>query len=143
MPISTVFPVENLAQVASTVTDFAAGASLTLLPTVPESGLGPEVRLTPDVMDLPALLALARKLGGGIIHLRAAPFNPETDEHEVDDPPAHLVQHAGEIGQVSVAFMANSLSHLRRQREPCPVLRWKPPPPPEYCSVCARRGRLG
>ncbi|MFI6300137.1 hypothetical protein ACIBEJ_51700 [Nonomuraea sp. NPDC050790] len=68
-------------------------------------------------MDLPAFLALAGRRGGGLIYMSAAPFDP-TQPHDVDDPPAHLVQHAGKVGSVDVASMAGGLLHLWQQATP-------------------------
>ncbi|MCW2879083.1 MAG: hypothetical protein JWQ95_3183 [Sphaerisporangium sp.] len=108
--------VDNLTQLAASVTKFAATASMTLVPAVPEHALGPEVCLGPETVDLPGFLALAHKLGGGVLYLRAAPFDPADDEHEVDEPPAHLAKCKGQIGQISVAFAANGLVHYWEHR---------------------------
>jgi hypothetical protein len=91
----TVLLVDNLTQFAASVAEFAATASMMLVPAIPEHALGPEVCLGPDMVDLPGFLALAHKLGGGVLYLRAAPFDPADDEHEVDGPPAHLAKRRG------------------------------------------------
>jgi hypothetical protein len=105
-------PDTDLAQLAAAATDFAAGNALTIVPAVPEHDFGPEVCLGPDVLDLPGFLALAAQLGGGVLYLRAAPFDPATGDDPPEDPPAHLTRHKGEIGQVSIAFAANGLVHF-------------------------------
>jgi hypothetical protein len=76
---------------------------------------GPDVCLGPDALELPGFLALAEKLGGGMLYLRAVPFNPGSDDDQPADPPTHLVRHKGETGQVSVAFAANGLVHFWEQ----------------------------
>ena len=107
--------VTNLAKLATSVTEFALAHAITLIPVVPERDFGPEVRITADTMDLPAFLALAAKLGGGVLYLKPTVFNPDDDADEVEDPPAHLVAHKGEICQVSVAFALNGLVHFWEQ----------------------------
>lgn len=64
-------------------------------------------------MDLPGFLELAGRLGGGVLYLRAAPFDPDAaDGDQPEDPPAHLLRHKGQTGQVSVAFAANGVVHF-------------------------------
>ncbi len=108
----------NLAKLAASVTEFAAHNSMTLVPAVPERDLGPEVNISPDALNLPGFLALAATLGGGVLYLKAVVFDPDDDEDEVEDPPAHLIKHRGEIGRVSVAFAANGLIHFWEQSAP-------------------------
>ncbi|MBB4701491.1 hypothetical protein BJ982_003035 [Sphaerisporangium siamense] len=107
---------DSLAKLARSVAEFADTASLTLVPAVPGHALGAEVCLAPDVLDLPGFLALARKLGGGVLYLKAAPFDPGDDEYEVDDPPEHLLKRKGQIGQLSVAFATNGIVHFWKHR---------------------------
>ena len=64
-------------------------------------------------MDLPGFLELAGRLGGGVLYLRAVPFDPDAaDGDQPEDPPAHLIRHKGQTGQVSVAFAANGVVHF-------------------------------
>lgn len=102
------------ATLATAVTDFAAGRTLTVIPAVPERDLGPEVRLSPATVDLPGFLELAASLGGGVLYLDAAPFDPEDDE--IEDPPGDLVDRRGQIGEITVAFSANGLTHFWQHR---------------------------
>ncbi len=104
--------VDDLAQLAAAVTDFAAGNNLTIVPAVPEHELGPEVCLGPDTLDLPGFLALAGTLGGRVLYLQAVPFDPGSAEDQPDNLPAHLTRHKGQTSQVSVAFSANGLVHF-------------------------------
>jgi hypothetical protein len=103
--------VDDLAPLAAVVTDFATGNGVTIVPAVPEHNFGPEVCLGPEELDLPGFLALAGKLGGGVLYLRAVPFDPGSGG-QPESPPAHLVAHKGRIGEVSVAFAANGLVHF-------------------------------
>lgn len=105
----------NLAKVAASVIEFADRNNLTLVPAAPERDLGPEVNLTPEALNLPKFLDLAAKLGGGVVYLKSIPFDPDD---EMEDPPANLLQHKGEIGQVLVAFSANGLIHFWEQSAP-------------------------
>jgi hypothetical protein len=66
------------------------------VPAVPEHDCGPEVSLGQDELSLPGFLELAGKLGGG---------------DQQDEPPAHLIAHKGQTGQVSVR-MALAISSL-------------------------------
>ena len=78
----------------------------------PEHELGPEVCPWAHAVGLPGFLALAGKLGGGVLYLRAVPFDPGSGDDPREDPPAHLAQHQGKVGQVSIAFAANGLVHF-------------------------------
>ncbi len=111
--VVTVPVMENLAELAASVTGFAAREHLTIVPAVPQHDCGPEVCLGPDELNLPGFLELAGKLGGGVLYLEAVPFDPAAaDGDQLDDPPAHLGAHKGQTGQVSVAFAANGLVHF-------------------------------
>jgi len=68
---------EDLAELAALATRIAAREHLTVVPAVPQHDYGPEVCLGPDEIDLPGFLELADKLGGGVLYLRAAPFDPD------------------------------------------------------------------
>jgi hypothetical protein len=115
MPTTTVLPVNDPAKLAKSVADYAAQNSLVLVPAIPEAGIGPEVYLNPDTLELPAFLSLARKIGGCVLYLRSELFDPYADEDHTHELPAHLVRHVGQVGQVSVAFMANGLVHFWQQ----------------------------
>jgi hypothetical protein len=104
---------EDLAELAASVTGFAAREQLTIVPAVPQHDYGPEICLGPAALDLPGFLELARQLGGGVLYLHAAPFDPDaSDGDQPEDPPAHLLRHKGQTGQISVAFAANGLVHF-------------------------------
>lgn len=105
---------ENLTDLAHAVAHFATAACLPLIPAVPVNDLGPEVQLTPDLMELPVFLDLAKQLGGGALYLHAPPFAPDdTTDSEV---PARLLAHTGDIGDVAVAFVTNGVLHIWRDR---------------------------
>ncbi len=104
---------DDLAELAAVVTGFAAREHLTIVPAVPQHDYGPEVCLGPAALDLPGFLQLAGQLGGGVLYLHAAPFDPAAgDGDQPEDPPAHLLGHKGQTGQFSVAFAANGLVHF-------------------------------
>ncbi|WP_066948972.1 hypothetical protein [Microtetraspora fusca] len=103
---------DKLAELAASVTGYAAKTALMLVPAVPDGALGPEVCLGPDSMGLPGFLAMAHEHGGGLLYLHAAPFDPVDDEHEIAEPPRHLVQRKGQIRRIDVAFAANGIVHL-------------------------------
>jgi hypothetical protein len=104
---------EDLAELADLVTGFAAREHLTIVPAVPQHDCGPEVCLGPAALDLPGFLDLARQLGGRVIYLHATPFDPATvDGDQPEEPPARLLRHKGQTGQISVAFAANGLVHF-------------------------------
>ena len=104
---------EDLAELAGLVTGFAAREHLTIVPAVPQHDYGPEVCLGPAELDLPGFLELAGQLGGGVLYLHAAPFDPDAaDGDQPEDPPAHLLRHKGQTGQISVAFAANGVVHF-------------------------------
>jgi hypothetical protein len=106
---------DDLAKLAALAADYASREHLTIIPAVPESGYGPEVILGPADMELPGFLALARQLGGGVLYLRAVPFDPDSGEDPPADAPAHLVRHKGQTGQVTAAFAANGIVHFWEQ----------------------------
>lgn len=79
---------EDLAELAALATRIAAQEHLTVVPAVPQHDYGPEVCLGPDEIDLPGFLELADKPGGGVLYLRAAPFDPDAVYHSPpEDPP--------------------------------------------------------
>jgi hypothetical protein len=115
VPEITVPGMDDLADLAASVTGFAAREHLTIVPAVPQHDCGPEVCLGPDELDLPGFLALAGRLGGGVLYLQAAPFDPDSgdqDDEQAGGMPEHLIRHKGQTGQVSVAFSANGLVHF-------------------------------
>ncbi len=105
----TVPGMDDLAQLADSVTVFAAAENLTIAPAVPEPGYGPWVCLSPDELSLLGFLELAGRLGGGVLYLRAAPFDPAAADLPPDGLPVRLAGHKGQTGQVSVAFAANGV----------------------------------
>lgn len=107
---------EDLEQLGASVIEFAAREQLTVVPAVPQHDYGPEVCLGVDVLGLTGFLTLARQLGGGVLYLEAAPFEPDSTRESHEDPPAHLLKYKGRIGQVSVAFAANSVVHFWEHR---------------------------
>lgn len=124
VPLVTVPGMEDLAKLAASVTDFAAREHLAIMPAVPEHEYGPEVCLGPDELDLPGYLELAGRLGGGVLYVRAEPFDPASDDDQPEDPPGHLTGHKGQTGQVSVAFAANGVVHFWEQHAPW-YLEWR------------------
>jgi hypothetical protein len=111
--VVTVQVMKDLAELTASVAGFAAREHLTIVPAVPQHDCGPEVCLGPDELDLPRFLALAGKLGGGVLYLEALPFDPAAVESDqLEELPAHLIAHKGQTGQVSVAFAANGLVHF-------------------------------
>ncbi|MBL7489167.1 hypothetical protein I6A60_33480 [Frankia sp. AgB1.9] len=113
---------DNLAKLAAAVTEFAAHSTVALVPAVPERDLGPEVNISPGVLDLPGFLSLAASLGGGVLYFEAVAFDPAGGE--VADPPAELIKRKGETGRVSVAFAVNGLIHFWEQSAPW-YLEWQ------------------
>jgi hypothetical protein len=103
---------EDLAELAASVTGFAAREHLTIVPAVPTNDCGPEVFLGPGELDLPGFLELAGRLGGGVLYLQAVPFDPGIGEDQPVCPPARQLGHKGQTGQVSVAFAANGVVHF-------------------------------
>jgi hypothetical protein len=115
---------EDLAELAASATGFAAREHLTIVPAVPQHDYGPEVCLGPGDMDLPGFLELAGRLGGGVLYLRAEPFDPDADGGQPEDPPARLLRHKGQTGQVSVASAANGVVHFW-ERETAWFAEWE------------------
>jgi hypothetical protein len=74
--------------------------------------------------------------GGGLLYVKAAPFDPDDDADDVTDPPQHLVRHRGQVGQVTVAFRVDGMTHFWEQTAPwyqqwrdlvdAPAGRWVP-----------------
>jgi hypothetical protein len=87
----------------------------------PEHDYEPEVCLGPDELGPARFLELAAELGGGVLYLRVAPFDPGADD---SDLPEDLIRHKGETGQVSVAFAANGVVHFREHHTAC-YLEWR------------------
>ncbi len=115
VPVVTVPDMEDLADLAASVTGFAARENLTIVPAVPQHDCGPEVCLGPEKLDLPGFLALAGRLGGGVLYLEAAPFDPGSggeDDEQAGGMPEHLIRQRGRTGPVSVAFAAHGVVHF-------------------------------
>lgn len=107
---------EDLRKSAASIIEFADTTAITIIPVLPSDDCGPEVRLGPAAMDLPAFLALAQKLGGGVLYVRATPFDPAaTDDEPVEELPSHLTKREGEVGYLGVAFAVNGLIHFWEQ----------------------------
>jgi hypothetical protein len=106
---------EDLTELGTSVARFAAREHLAVIPAVPEHECGPEVCLGPEELDLPGFLDLAGRLGGGVLYLRAVPFDPGSDDDQPENPPEHLISRKGQAGQVSVAFAANGVVHFWEQ----------------------------
>jgi hypothetical protein len=72
--------------------------------------------LGPDELDLQGFLDWAARLGG-VLYLDAAPFAPDLDDaslpDDADSPglPTHLTACKGQIGEIVIAFAANSVMH--------------------------------
>jgi len=124
VPVVTVPGMEDLAELAASVIGFAAREHLAIVPAIPTNDYGPEVSLGPDALDLPGFLELAGRLGGGVLYLQASPFDPGSGEDQPADPPAHLLGHKGQTGQVSVAFAANGVMHFW-EHETAWYLEWE------------------
>jgi hypothetical protein len=115
VPVVTVPGMEDLADLGTLVVRFADREHLAVIPAVPEHEYGPEVCLGPEELDLPGFLDLAGSLGGGVLYLRAVPFDPGSDDDQPENPPEHLTGRKGQVGQVSVAFAANGVVHFWEQ----------------------------
>jgi hypothetical protein len=115
VPVVTVPGMEDLADLGVLVTRFADREHLAVIPAVPDHEYGPEVCLGPGDLDLPGFLDLASRLGGGVLYLRAVPFDPGSDDDQPENPPEHLTVRKGQTGQVSVAFAANGVVHFWEQ----------------------------
>ncbi|WP_204015668.1 hypothetical protein [Micromonospora andamanensis] len=110
------------------------------MPAVPEHDTGSEVCIQPGTLDLPGFLSLAEKLGGGVLYLKAEPFEPEHDD-AAENPPEHLLKHRGNIGRVSVAFAANGIVHFWEQEAPW-YYEWQDRENSAYSRFPAPRGNL-
>jgi hypothetical protein len=109
---------DDLTGIVTVVSGHAGDGDWLIVPGVPEQGYGPEVQLGAAV-DVPGFLALADRLGGGVIYLRAVPFDPRQDAAE--EPGSHIAElasHAGKLGQVSLAFVANGVVHFWERSTP-------------------------
>lgn len=100
---------EDLAATVTDITEFVSRTGLVLVPAVPEPGEGPVVFLEPEKLDLSDFLAMASKLGGGVLYLQAAPFVLEDDD--TDRTHGGIARYEGRIGQVIAAFAVNGLVH--------------------------------
>lgn len=108
-PVTTMPGMDDLAS----VTELAAGASLPVVPAIPQRLR--KVRLGPEEMELPEFVALAGKLGADALYLQAIPSGPGDDDRQASAA-AGLSGHNGEIGAVTVAFAANGLLHTGELR---------------------------
>ena len=103
---------DDLTGIVAAVSGHADNGEWLIVPGIPEQGYGPEVQLGAAV-DVPGFLALADRLGGGVMYLRAVPFDPGHDAAEgAESQIAELASHAGKLGQVSLAFVANGVVHF-------------------------------
>jgi hypothetical protein len=91
--------VNEPADLAAVITEFAAGNGMTLVPAVPGAEGGRAVLLEAGVLDLPGFLDLARKLGDGALYLRTEVFGLAPE-----DVPAHLARYKGKACELQVAF---------------------------------------
>lgn len=107
--------VDNLSDLAARATMFASERNLTLLPAVPERDFGPEVSFDPARTDLDTFLGFAAQLCGGVLYLRADPFDP-AQAAELGEQAAGLRRRKGKVGHVQAAFAANGLVHFWEQR---------------------------
>jgi hypothetical protein len=112
VPVATVPYMEDLAELAASVTGFAAREHLTIVPAIPGRGDAPAVCLGPDDLELPRFLELAARIGGGVLYLLAEQFDPDDGDDDPDELPAHRAAHRGQTGQVSLAFAANGIVHF-------------------------------
>lgn len=104
---------DDLTSLRSTATAFADEHAMTVVPAVPASGIGLEVFLEPDVLDLPGFLSLAHQLGARALYLQSETFDPDPDE--VNDPPGRLLEHRGKPCRIEVAFVAGGVVHFWEQ----------------------------
>jgi hypothetical protein len=128
--------VEDLAAMADLVTEFVGREHLTVVPAIPTTDYGPQVRLRPGELDIQGFLDLAVTAGGGVLYLESETFNPFSPEDQPDGMPAYLLRHEGEIGQISVAFAANGVMHFWKY-EAAWYLEWE-----ELTAVAIRGDHL-
>ncbi|MGC4939262.1 hypothetical protein [Kribbella sp. DT2] len=100
----------DMAGIDRCVTQFAGASSLRLIPTVPERDFGPEVHISPDIMELEAFLQVAASAGGGLLYHQTTRFVP--DPAKLAEADAKFAQHTGELAAICVAFAANGLVHF-------------------------------
>ena len=136
---SSVPGMENLAEMADLVTEFAAREHLMIVPAIPAAHDGPQVQLGLDEMDLPEFLELAGKLGGGAIYLQSVRFDPG-EEEDLPDGAAGLLKYEGHISRVTVAFAAGGVMHFWED-EASWYVRWEVLTDPENSH--GADGRLG
>jgi hypothetical protein len=122
---------DDLAELAASVIAFAAAENLAVVPAIPGRDCGPEVCLGPEELDLPGFLALAGRLGSGVLYLRAVLFDPDSDEHQPANPPAHLTRRKGQTGEVSVAPVLTPSPLSSRSCTATPAR-----PPASYTASC-------
>lgn len=108
--------IEDLAGLAILVAEYADRECLTIIPAAPQHDYGPEVLLGPANLELPEFLALAARLGGGVLYLRAVLFDPDDGDDPPAGPPEHLTRHKGRTGEVTAAFAANGIVHFWEHR---------------------------
>ena len=106
---------DDLRSLAASVTEYAAGHDMTVVPAVPGNDSDRAVLVDPAVMDLPEFLELARKLGDGALYLHTEDFRPDPG-----DVPKHLARRKGHAGEVRVAFASagHGLLHFWEQTAP-------------------------
>lgn len=106
----------DLAGLAALVAEYADRECLTIIPAAPQHDYGREVLLGPADLELPEFLTLAARLGGGVLYLRAVPFDPDDGDDPPADPPEHLIRHKGQTGEITAAFAVNGIVHFWEHR---------------------------
>lgn len=104
----------DLAVLGDSAAKFAAENDLTLIPVAPDRDA--DVHIAASVMELPAFLAPAAKLGGAVLYAETEHFDPEGMGR--DELPEDLSRRAGEACRFTAAFVANGLVHVWEQSAP-------------------------
>jgi hypothetical protein len=96
--------VGNLAAMIASITEFAAGHGMTVVPAAPGTEADRTVFLNAGILDLPGFLELARKLGDGALYLRTETIGLDPETGQPEDVPTDLAGYKGQADELRVAF---------------------------------------